>query len=331
MWAVAFVLVVVIVVAVAVALIRRPRGDEVHSVRNYNQALGTLEHLTERNGPLTVRPVARQVTPDGSTGTVVPPVPVRGTDHFPDPDAPIVFDDARPQDRPRISSAGSVSYAPRTDRAQRMALDSMNRRRRPGTGIVIAVVVVAAFGALAVLGSRKAHTTAHGSATTTTRAGHGAGGSTPTTHPRSTPSTRPTPTTLPTRFVASTISSSGTSAGYSVPHVTFQITATGTGSCWVEVGSAATGKTVWAGELSAGTVQKIQATGATTVQFGTPTLTLAVDDIPVALPTPLQTPFTATFTPSAAAVAAAASSPTTTTTAPAATGSTGASTTTAAG
>jgi hypothetical protein len=117
---------------------------------------------------------------------------------------------------------------------------------------------------------------------------------------------------LPTQFVATTTSSSGTAADYTLPNASFQITATGTGACWVEVDSAATGKTVWAGELSAGTVQNIQASGVTTVQFGTPTLTLAVDTIPVVLPSPLRTPFIATFTPSAAAVAAA---PTTTTTA----------------
>ncbi len=83
----------------------------------------------------------------------------------------------------------------------------------------------------------------------------------------------------------------------------------------MQVDSAATGTTVWAGELSAGTVQNVQVSGTTTVQFGTPTLTLAVDTIPVVLPTPLRTPFTATFTPSAAAAAAAAAAgPTTTTT-----------------
>ena len=79
--------------------------------------------------------------------------------------------------------------------------------------------------------------------------------------------------------------------------------------------SVATGKTVWAGALSAGTVQNVDATGATTVQFGTPTLTLSVDTIPVVLPSPLRTPFVVTFTPSAAATAAAAAAgPTTTTT-----------------
>jgi hypothetical protein len=286
-------------------------------VRSYNHALGTLEHLSEQIGPPTVRPIARQVVPGGPAGTperVVPPVPVRGTDEFPDPDAPIVFDDARPVDRTRTVTTGDAGHSPRSDRAQRMALDSMNHRRRGGTGIAVGVIVVALFVALAVVGSHKSHGAAHAASTTTTRASAPAGPTrtTPTTKPKPTPTTRPTPTTLPTQFVATTTSSSGTAADYTLPNASFQITATGTGACWVEVDSAATGKTVWAGELSAGTVQNIQASGVTTVQFGTPTLTLAVDTIPVVFPSPLRTPFIATFTPSAAAVAAA---PTTTTTA----------------
>ena len=61
-----------------------------------------------------------------------------------------------------------------------------------------------------------------------------------------------------------------------------------------------------------------------------PTLTLEVDTIPVVLPSPLRTPFTATFTPSAAAVAAAAAAgPTTTTTTPVASGSASSTTSTA--
>jgi hypothetical protein len=252
---------------------------------------------------------------------------VRGTDEFPDPDAPIVFDDARPLDRSRTIGDGQPS--PRSDRAQRMALDSMNHRRRGGTGIAVAVLVVLVFGALALLGSNRSHRAAHTSTLPSTASSGST--ATSTTRPKPTPTTRPTPTTLPTQFVATTTSSSGTSATYTVPHAAYQITATGTGSCWVQVDSTATGATVWAGELSAGTVQNIQASGTTTVQFGTPTLTLAVDTIPVVLPSPLHTPFVATFTPSAAAVAAAASAgPTTTTTAaPAGTpGAAGASTTT---
>lgn len=300
MWTLALVALVLVVVAVAVVVARRPRGADAHSVQNYNHALGTLEHLSDRIGPPTVRPV--RVVPTTQSGVttdrVVPPVPVRGTDEFPDPDAPIVFDDARPVDRGRSLGAEPTTPA-RTDRAQRMALDSMNHRRRAGTGVMVIILAIVVIAALALIGSHKSHTGAHAS-TTTTRP-HRASRGTTTTTTRPTSTTRPTPTTLPTQFVATTTGAGGTSATYTLPHTTYQITLTGTGTCWVEVVTASTGTTVWAGELNAGTVQNVQASGTTTVQFGTPTLTLEVDTIPVVLPTPVHTPFVATFSPSATA------------------------------
>ncbi|MGA2835001.1 MAG: RodZ domain-containing protein [Acidimicrobiales bacterium] len=324
----AFVIVVLVVVALAVVLVRRPRGDDVHSVRNYNQALGTLEHLSERIGPPMVRPVARHAPPGASGPSdehAVPPVPVRGTDQFPDPDAPIVFDEARPLDRSRFGVMVDSTPTPRSDRAQRMALDSMNRRRRSGSWVVVVVVIVALFAGLALLGRHKPHTGAHAASTTGPstgtdghRASHRAAKRT-----RPTSTTRPTPTTLPARFVATTTSPSGTSADYTVPEDSFQITVTGTGACWVEVDSATTGAGVWAGELSAGKVQNVQATGATSVQLGTANATLSVDTVPVVLPTTLHAPFVATFTPSAAAVAAAGPATTTTTSGPGSTSTTG--------
>jgi hypothetical protein len=304
MLAVAFVLVLLVVVAVAVALIRRPRGNDAHSVRNYNQALGTLEHLSERIGPPTVRPIARETppgAPPGESGLVVPPVPVRGSDEFPDPDAPIVFDEARPANRTRMGVGAETMSSARSERAQRMALESMNRRRRGGTGIVIAVVVVGLLAGLAYIGRQKGHSDSHASTTTTVgRTGGGTGRSTTTSHPKSTRTTRPTPTTLPKQLVATSTSFGGASAEYSVPYASFQITATASGPCWVQVRSQASGNTVWQGVLSAGAVQKIQATGATTVELGTPSVTLVIDTIPVVLPSPLHTPFTATLNPPAA-------------------------------
>jgi hypothetical protein len=116
---------------------------------------------------------------------------------------------------------------------------------------------------------------------------------------------------VPTQFVATTTGSGGTSATYTLPHTTYQITLTGTGTCWAQVDSATTGKTVWAGELSSGTVQNVDASGITTVQFGTPTLTLEVDTIPVVLPSPVHTPFVATFSPSATATPGTTPAPST--------------------
>ena len=308
MWAVAFVVVVLVVVVVAVALVRRPRGDDAHSVQNYNHALGTLEHLSERIGPPTVRPV-RVVPvgrPGGATERVVPPVPVRGTDEFPDPDAPIVFDDARPVERGRPGGPEATNPA-RADRAQRMALDSMNHRRRPGTGIMVAVALIVVFGGLAFAGSLRSHKASNAAHTsTTTRPSRPGVTTTSSTAPKPPPTTRPTPTTLPAQFVATTASSTGTTATYTVPHTTYQITLTGTGACWVQVTTAATGATVWAGELSNGTVHNVPANGSTTVQFGTPNLSLQVDSIPVVLPTTVHTPFLATFAPSATATPGAA-------------------------
>ena len=300
MLAVAFVVVVLVVVTVVVIVVRRPRGGDVHSVANYNHALGTLEHLSDRIGAPTVRPV--RVVPVGRSGVesrVVPPVPVRGTDEFPDPDAPIVFDDARPVERGRPGGSEPTSPA-RADRAQRMALDSMNRRNRPSFAVIGIVLVIVVFGVLAIVGSQKSNHGSHTSTKSTTRPHH-ARATTTTTAPKPTQTTRPTPTTLPKEFAATTTASDGTSATYTVPHTTYQITLTGTGTCWVQVDSTATGSTVWAGELSAGTVQNVEASGSTTVQFGTPTLTLQVESIPVVLPTPVRTPFVATFAPSATA------------------------------
>ena len=69
------VLIAVVVVAVLAALMflrLRPRGGDLESVRSYHSALGTLEHLSERIGPPTVRPV--RVVPSGQSET--PPVRV---------------------------------------------------------------------------------------------------------------------------------------------------------------------------------------------------------------------------------------------------------------
>src|ERR1019366_2310887 len=111
--------------------------------------------------PIRVVPTNRA---GGAPERVVPPVPVRGTDEFPDPDAPIVFDEARPIERGRPPGSES-SGSQRSDRAQRMALDSMNHRRRAGTGVTVAIIVVVVFGALAIIGSRKSHNAAHRSST----------------------------------------------------------------------------------------------------------------------------------------------------------------------
>ncbi len=129
----------IVVAAVIVVLFRRPEGDDIDSVRSYHSALGTLEHLSDRTARSSVPVVERdgraraeprvprsyQRSPGaaggagGTTGVTapavgvdaggsVPPVPVRGNDEFPDPETPLVFDDARPRDRIRPEGSGEA-------------------------------------------------------------------------------------------------------------------------------------------------------------------------------------------------------------------------------
>jgi hypothetical protein len=330
MWIVLIGVALVVVGVLAAGLIRRPRSHDLHSVRSYHSALGTLEHLSDRVGPSTVRPLDRTDRPaeghvaDAPAGDdraegdgtgpgpirAVPPVRIWGRADVPDPDAPLIFDDARPIDRHRSNPAGEGAPAVRSGRAQRMALDSMNHRPRRRTAVVLVVAALVFFGALAYIGSRRSNTSAHPATSSTTR----------TTGPASTSTTagsanrgnadktktKVTPTTLPSRIVAS--SSTASSATYPVGSNSFQITVTATGPCWIDASTLASGSTLWTGSLQAGNVQVIQATGPTAVQIGAASVSFTVGTVPVVLPTPLHTPFVATFQP----VAAASTSATTT-------------------
>ncbi len=305
---------VVVVAVIALAVLRgRPRGADLDSVRSYHSALGTLEHLSERNVPPSVlsgpdrsHPPGPDVRPGGSRGSPpapdggrrhVPPVPVRSNGEFPDPGTPLVFDDARPRDRYRGDPASDGVPAHRVDRAQRHALESMNHRPRRGAYLVVAAVAVAAFAVLAYSGSK--HPTPAGEAGSSTTTAGARGPSSTTTRPKHSGSPvrtpRPTPTTLPSVLTA--VTSTDTSATYTVPFsTTYQLTVTTSAPSWVQVTSS-TRSTLWAGTLQPGSTQVVQAVGAITVQIGVPSVTLAVGSIPVALPALVHTPFVATFQP----------------------------------
>ena len=326
------VLVAVVVVAAVVAVVvlrGRPRGTDLDSVRSYHTALGTLEHLSERQGP-SMRVVGPsddpddlRVTPRVGSGTTsvgraaspaeVPPVPVRDNDEFPDPETPLVFDDARPRDRYRGVPASEGVPAHRVDRAQRHALESMNHRPRKGLYTVVVVMIVAVFAVLAYTGSKRSTPAKRaGGSTSSTTTARAAGGSSPspTTRPKHSGSPahtpKPTPTTLPTTLVA--VVSTDTSATYTVPFNTYQLTVTTTSPSWVQATTVSTRSVLWAGTVQPGTKQVIQAVGAVSVQIGVPSVTMSVGKIPVVLPTVVHTPFVATFQPAVATV------PTTTTT-----------------
>jgi hypothetical protein len=348
MW---IVLAAVAVIAVAVGIVlvfRRPEGNDIDSVRSYHSALGTLEHLSEHPPRSTVnvvgpedraaaepgvprsyrRPVVPAPAAPPDPGRSVPPIPVRGNDEFPDPETPLIFDDSRPRDRYRRDVSGESVPVSRTDRAQRHALDSMNHRPRRTTTVMIVVVALVLFGALAYAGSKRSsppHSRAATASTTITRSSHPASmGARSATggHSTTTTTTRTTPTTQPKQVVA--LTSTSTSATYPVNNAAYKVTVTASGTCWVAVTSSS-GSTLWAGELQAGSVQVVPATGTVTVQMGTPSVTLAIDKVPVVFPTPVRSPFEATFQPTAAALAVAGAA------AAQGSGSSGASTTTTTG
>jgi len=347
------VLIAVVVIAVGAVLVflrLRPRGGDLDSVRSYHSALGTLEHLGQQAGPSGVRVVGpaerpaeesrvrpRRDVPAAGGLPPVPPVPVRGSDEFPDPGTPLVFDDARPADRVQSRTAPEGGAGPaRVDRAQRHALDSMNRRPRRVTTIAAAVVLLALVAGLAYSGSRHPHhaasaTTSPPASTPGTVGTHPARSTSPSTsapprHTHGAPSghrhTRTTTaTTAPSRIVA--VSTTGASATYQVASATYQLSLSATEECWVLARSSATGATLWTGTLSAGANQLIPATGAVTLELGAPGVTVAVDRVPVVFPTPFHTPFEATFEPAASASAPATTTPATTTPATTGAGATG--------
>jgi flagellar basal body-associated protein FliL len=362
MWIVLAAVAVIAVAAGIILVFRRPEGNDIDSVRSYHSALGTIEHLSERTPRSTVNVVGsgdraaaepgvprsyRRSVGDASTpgpgsgrgsgsgrgfGRSVPPVPVRGNDEFPDPETPLIFDDSRPRDRYRKDVSGESVPVSRMDRAQRHALDSMNHRPKRATTVMIVVAALVLFGALAYAGSKRSspgrtHTAA--TSTRSTRNSHPASTrstgdrSAPVGHTTTTSAGRTPPTTLPKQVVA--LTSTSTSATYPVADATYKVTVAASGTCWVAVTSSSSGSTLWAGELQAGSVQMVQATGTVTVQMGTPSVTLAIDKVPVVLPTPVRTPFVATFQPTAAASTGSSTTEgTSTTTVPTTTGPTSA-------
>jgi len=114
------------------------------------------------------------------------------------------------------------------------------------------------------------------------------------------------------------LTSTTLSATYSVPSTSYQVALNASGPCWVLVKATATGDILWTGTLQPGAQQLIRASGPVAVELGSLTIALAIDNVPVLLPTPLHTPFTASFEPAtspAGGTTTTTPAPTTTTTA----------------
>lgn len=332
------VLIAIVAVAVVAALVflgLRPRGGDLDSVRSYHSALGTLEQLADRSSGShvnVVQPAGEQagsrVRPHSSHDTDdsahVPPIPVRGSDEFPDPGTPLVFDDTPPEDRYLSKPVSAGAGSPGADRAHRHALDSMNHRPRRITAVALTVTVLVIFAALAYAGSKHSTSNRHADgsrSSVTSSAAHTTGGSSSvashttqrkraTVHHSRGESTSTT-TTIPSRIVAT--STSGATATYPVAASSYQLSLTAAGPCWTLVRSATSGATLWTGTLQAGASKVIAATGATTVELGAPSVSVTVDKVPVVFPVPFRTPFEAIFQPAASALSGASTTSTTAT------------------
>ncbi len=335
MWVLVAAGVVVIVALVAVVVVRRPEGGDLSSVDRYHSALGTMEQVTGRTGSAPVRvvgasggPQAEEGVgpaggsdggrpPDAGLGRRYPPARGRHGGALPEPGAPLVFDDQ--------SLTDVTIPRTRSDRIQRHALASMNRRPRRGSAITVVVVVVVVLLALVYIGSRRSPGANHGRTAANTPATTSPARRTTTSTARSTPTTtasdrhghhaggqskkgKTTPTTLPSAIVAS--STGPGVATYPVSSSAYSVTVTATGPCWVLARSVTTGATLWTGTLQNGTVQTIPAVGTTAVELGSLAGALKVGTVPVVLPHPLATPFVATFQPTTSPPVTPSSSPT---------------------
>ncbi len=358
MWVVlvAGVVVVVVVGLVAVAVQRRPKGSDLSSVRKYHSALGTIEQLSDRISQSPVRVVGGDGSAGGDAGAeitagrnrgaidgiggevgwsdagpgkteIVPGAnrrypPVSGDGDLFDREAALVFDDSHPDEHRWHNGVSQSPSRTRADRAQRHALESMNRRPRRGVAVMVIVVALATFATLAFLGRRRSESSGHGHttagsasavSTSTVRATHSTSSTTSGSGPshraghsgKHSEKTEPTPTTLPPQIVAT---STGLGiATYPAPANAYSVTVTATGPCWVLARSVSSGATLWTGTLQAGATQTIPAIGTITVELGAASATLHVGSVPAVLPTPLDTPFVATFQPAITGASSSAS------------------------
>jgi hypothetical protein len=309
-------LVIVALLAGVALLARRSGGDELDSVRSYHAAVGTMERLPTRSVATALaprRPFDIDDPDDGADGGIGPSAPMTGygagaggrggvggsLDSGRQVVRPgrLMFDDASPLD-PSVPLSGSGVPIRRERRMRNSALESMNRGSRPGTGVLIVVVLVLFVGALAYIGSRHSGHRPTASQTASSHpATRSAGGTRHkgATSPRRKAHRAPSPA-KPTQLVA--VSATAQTATYAVSSAVFSVTVHASQTCWVQATSEPAGTVLWQGLLQPGGSQVINATGMTVVELGAAGASMTVGSVPVLIPRASVTPFTATFQPS---------------------------------
>ena len=190
------------------------------------------------------------------------------------------------QGRPRShGQPAGVPTRPLRPRPARRSLAVMDHGpRRLGAPVVAVAIVAVVVGVLLYVGARPHHATPSASRADRT---------TPTS------STQPpttTTTSQPARYTA--VSSTTSSATYAPATTSYTLTVgASSGNCWMDVTSAS-GTTVLAQSLTAGTTHPLTLSGKATILIGAPTVAvLEIDNVPAVLPAGAGAPFTVTIIP----------------------------------
>ncbi len=191
------------------------------------------------------------------------------------------------QGRPRNhSQAAGVGNRPLRPRPARRSLTVMDHGpRRLGAPVLAVAIVAVVVGVLLYVGAKPHHATPPASASHTTD----------TTTTRTTQQTTTT-TSQPARYTA--VSSTTSSATYAPATTSYTLTVgASSGNCWMDVTSAS-GTTVLAQSLTAGTTHPLTLSGKATILIGAPTVAvLEIDNVPAVLPAGAGAPFTVTIIP----------------------------------
>ena len=311
-----------VVVAAVGAGLRRRLADERNSVRDYQQTLETLRHLSERRPPVAGRPheekVARsraaraaafsrsEANPVAAPAEASPAkAPKRRGEPSEERAPAAVATEEAPVPRQGVPVAvGAPARAAQAVReliahpelhgpVRSRAMPGIRRRPRPTAPVawtaaaVVAIAVVTGV-ALAMGPSAPTRTTAP----TVTAAA-------PVRHLSATrPSSSHRPPSARPPAALDPVTSSATSATYDLPPSPSALTLSASGPCWVQATVPSTGQVLWTGTLQSGQAQSIPAASGALLRLGDVTnVQVTVGGVPVHLPSGFALVFDMTFLP----------------------------------
>ncbi|MDE3085985.1 MAG: DUF4115 domain-containing protein [Acidobacteriota bacterium] len=296
-----------VVVAALAAGLRRRLADERNSVRDYQQTLETLRHLSERRPPVARR---REEKVRSSSADAVK-----------ERASTMLASSARLSERARRAAASSRSEAPARREAVPVAVGApagaaqavreliahpelhgpVRSRSMPGTRhrprptapvawTAAAVVVIAVVTGVAL---------AMGPSTPTRTSTPPVTAAPPVRHLSAARPSSSRRSSFPRPPAAlDPVTSSATSATYDLPPSPSALTLTASGPCWVQATVPSTGQVLWTGTLQSGRAQSIPAASGALLRLGNASnVQVTVGGAPVHLPSGFALVFDMTFLP----------------------------------